>query len=267
MRQLDGQRAVVLAGDQLEVAPAGRPARRRCGRRSRGRRCAPGRARRRRRRPPGRAGPRRAVAGNARPPARARPPSDPSSPYPPHHRRSLSRGGDLAAQHLGDLRGEHRALAQDAGLVAGEVDDRRRHPHPARAAVEVDRGRARRAARRPRRPSWRAGGRRCSRSTRPSARRHAAARGPPGAAASAASPCRASRRGPSSATGRAAAPGTARPARTPRPAPGRPPARSSPGRRWWSTTRRARYRHVRPAALGRQQRPDRRAEKASAPRP
>ena len=44
-----------------------------------------------------------------------------------------SGGGDLAAQHLGDLRHRHRALAQHARLVAGQVDDRRGHARPGTA--------------------------------------------------------------------------------------------------------------------------------------
>ena len=97
-----------------------------------------------------------------------------------------SGGGDLAAQHLGDLRHRNCALAQHPRLVAGQVDDRRRDARP---GTGRRRGTPRphpRAARSPRRRWWPAGGRRCSRSTRPSARSRAGAPARRGARASAA---------------------------------------------------------------------------------
>ena len=112
--------------------------------------------------------------------------------------------------------GGDRALAEDAGLVGGEVDDRRGHGFAGRPAVEVDRRRSRPAGPRPSPRRWRAAAPTRWRWRRPSARRRAAARARPGATASAASRCPWSGRDPRPATGRAAAPATAHPARTPR---------------------------------------------------
>ena len=159
--------------------------------------------------------------------------------------------------------------AQHPRHRAGHVDDRATARPAGGAAVEVDGDGVAELRRRPRRRSWPAAGRSGSRWSRPSVRRRAAARWPPGAAASGARPCRWCHRGPTPATARRGRPAVS--------APGQNASTRSRAGRWTGRGQavegaRVADQHRRRACRGRgpwrrAARATRRRAKASQPRP